>query len=69
MVTSPQCSLKDGGVTIDEGPHVLDALVVGLSLNVWEDFVWKLCGDLVHSECHIVNVKDSDFGALGKKMY
>ena len=42
-------------------------LVVGLSLNDREELVWKICGDLVHGECHLVDVKDSNFGALGGK--
>ena len=43
----------------------MDALVVGFSLNDREDLVWKLHGDLVHGECHLADVKDSNFGALG----
>ena len=43
-------------------------MAVGLSLNDREDLVRKLCSDLVHGECHIVNVKDSNFGALEKKV-
>ena len=41
----------------------MDDMVVGLSLDDWEDLVWKLCGDLVHSECHLVDVNNSNFEA------
>ena len=41
----------------------MDALIFGFSFNDREDLVGKLCGDLVHGKCHIVDVKDSDFGA------
>ena len=41
----------------------MDDLVVEFSLNYWEELVGKLRGDLVHGECHLVGVKDSDFGA------
>ena len=40
-------------------------LVVGFSLDGQGDLVWKICGHLVHGECHLVDVKDSYFGALG----
>ena len=46
----------------------MDALVVGFSLDYMEDLVWKLCGELVHGECHIFDVKDPNFGALGNKI-
>ena len=41
----------------------MDALVVGFSFIGWEELVGKLRGDLVRCECHIVDVKDSNFGA------
>ena len=68
MVTPTQCSLMGGGVTVEEGPHVVDALLVGLYLNDQENLVCKICRDLVHGECHIVDIKDSNFRALGRKI-
>ena len=50
-------------MTLEKGPHVMDALLLRSSLNDREYLVWKLCGDLVHGEFHLVNVKDSNFGA------
>ena len=41
----------------------MNALVVGLSLDDLEDLVWGICVDLVHGECHIFYIKDSNFGA------
>ena len=38
-------------------------MLVGFSLDDWEDLVGKLHDDLVHSECNLVDVKDSNFGA------
>ena len=67
MVTHTQCSWKGGGFTVEEGPRVVDAMLVGLYLYDKENLVCKICRDLVHGECHIVDVKDSNFGALGNK--
>ena len=47
----------------------MDDIVVGFYLNDRESLLYKLRGDLVHGECHIVNVKEFDFGALGNKIY
>ena len=52
VVTSSQCSCNGGGVTVEEGTHVVDALVVGFSLNNREDLVWKIHSNLVCGECH-----------------
>ena len=68
IVSSPQFIQKGGGVTVDEGRYVMDSMVVGFSLNVWEDLLWKLRGDLFHGDFHLVDVKDSDFGASWKKI-
>ena len=46
----------------------MDSMVVGFSLNVWEDLLWKISGDLFHGDFHLVDVKDSDFGASWKKI-
>ena len=43
----------------------MDSLVVGFSLDDRKELVWKLHGDLVHGECHLVNVKGYGFGSLG----
>ena len=45
----------------------MDDLVLGLSLDIRDDLVWIIFSYLVHGECHLVDVKDYDFGALGKK--
>ena len=63
MVYSPQFSRKGGGVTTEEGTHVVEDMVFGLSLDDWEELVGKLRGDLVQSELYLVDVKDSYFGA------
>ena len=47
----------------------MDDLVLGFYLDDEEDIVKKLPVYLVHGECHLINVKDSNFGALGKKYY
>ena len=44
----------------------MDALVVGYPFGDQKDLVWKICDDLVYVDFHIVDVKESDFGALGK---
>ena len=41
----------------------MDDMVVGFSLDDREYLVWKLRGDLVQGECHIVDIKGSSFGA------
>ena len=41
----------------------MDDLLVESPLNDLEDLVLKLCGDLDHSECCLIDVKDSDFGS------
>ena len=46
----------------------MDAMLVGLYLYDKENLVCKICRDLVHGECHIVDVKDSNFRALGRKI-
>ena len=46
----------------------MDALVVGFSLGNQQDLVRKLHGGLVRGECHLVDVKDSDFGDLGENI-
>ena len=43
----------------------MDSLVFRLSLDDRKELVWNLHGDLVHGECHLVNVKDYGFGYLG----
>ena len=43
----------------------MGALLVGLYLYDMEYLVWKLCCYLVHSECHLVNIKDCYFRASG----
>ena len=58
-----QCSIKGGGVNVEEGPHVVNALLVRLYLDDKEELVWKIHGNLVHGEFHLVDIKDSDFGA------
>ena len=65
LITSTQCSCKGGVVTADKGPHVVNDLVVGFSLDHREGLVWKICNYLVNSECHSLHVKGSNFGALG----
>ena len=37
----------------------MDDMAVEISLDYWEGLVGGFFGDLVHSECHIVDVKDS----------
>ena len=41
----------------------MDDLVVGFSLNYWEDLMGKLRGDLVHCKGNFADVKDSNFGS------
>ena len=38
----------------------MDYPVVGFYLDHWEEFVGVLCGDLVHGECHFVDVNESN---------
>ena len=66
VVTFPQFSRTVGVVTMEEVQNSMDDLVFGLSIDYWENLVWKLCGDLVQDECYLVNVKDSDFEVIGK---
>lgn len=69
VVSSNQCSQKCGGVTVEEGTYVVDALTVGFYLNDREELEGKLRGYLVHGKCHLFVVKDSNFGAsLLKKL-
>ena len=44
------------------------SLLFGFSINHRYDLVWELCGDLFHGEFHRFDLKDSNFGALGKKI-
>ena len=60
VVTSPQYSLKDGGVTVEEGLHAVDYMVVRFYFNNSGDLVWELHSYLVHGECHRSDVKNSD---------
>ena len=41
----------------------MDALIIVFSLDNWKDLEGGFCGDLVHGECHLVGVKDYNFGA------
>ena len=58
MVTSPQCSQKGVFINLEKGRDVVDNLVVGFSLNDQEVLVGKLHADLVHVECHLVDVNN-----------
>ena len=65
VITSTQCRCKGGGLTVEEGPHVIYALLVGFYPDNREGLVWKLCDNLVIRECHIIDRKVSDYKALG----
>ena len=61
VFTFTQFSRKVGVVTMEEGKNSVDDLVVGLYIDDWENLVWKLSDDLVQDECHLIDVKDSNF--------
>ena len=65
VITSTHFSCKGVGVTAEEGPHVVEALLLGFSHDHREGLVWKICDFLVNGECHHFDVKGSNFGAFG----
>ena len=65
VINSTHSSSKYGGVSIEEGPHVMDALVVWFAVDHREGLVHKICNDLVKIECHCFDLKVSYIGALG----
>ena len=65
MITSTKCSFKGGGVTIEEVPNGVDALVAKYAINHREGLVWKLLNNLVNGNFHSFNGKGTNVGSFG----
>ena len=65
VITSDQSRSKEKCVSVEEGTHDVDAIVVWFDANHWEGLLPKLCGDLVNRECHHFYVKCFGLGTPG----
>ena len=50
MIASSQCSCKGVIITVEEGLHFLDALVVKLFIDHREGLVWKFLDEFFNGE-------------------
>ena len=56
VINSTQILCNDGGVVIEEGPHVVDDMVVWFFIYHWEVLVQKLRRYLINKESAIVSM-------------
>ena len=65
MVKSTQSISKGGGDAIEEGTHVMNALVVWFTVYHREGHVWKVHEILFDRERHYIHVNGSGIRELG----
>ena len=65
VITSINHISNSGGLVIEEGPHVVDNLVVWFAIDNREGLVRKLCDNLVKGDHHRFDVKVSGIVTLG----
>ena len=57
VIYSIQNCSKGGGVYMEEGPHVVEDILVWFYINQWEGFVRKIHDNLVNGEIYLFRCK------------